>query len=1505
MSNKFNPSPRTYFKRNFKDLLDIVTPDIYKVDDISLSGEGVDDVDKIINTHLNLANTINSILSISSISNSQSSNLNNISGISQYFVKQNNLTNISPLSFEKNIMIPLGTSISNYETSSEFFNYLSGTFLPKIQLATETDSSVIENNLGTLSALTSENTASSVHNHLVDTLGWFYFLNTSANGSLDWEPSGYVASSLAKLYTGTKLGTLEGIIGLTKYLWNNYETCSTFNGLIPSNFVSGSADAILDASDGIKATYTSGTQKLDNLETLLEVIYSPYYIDQQDYRVKDAFEDFINLGISITDKKIQGPFTKFQEAMGYSMADITEQIENIGLIYDINDVDEDYLKHIAELIGWRLKGSSPSKWRHQLRNAVDIYKRKGTLESIQVAINTLITDTILDVSGRVQELWESYVPYLIWYTLGTESGYFKSLKTWTQDKAIKSGVFVYDPSSLENNLKIVTDVILLRAAIQFPNSFIFDNKTWPINKLIKINSSDGTEGPLYTVPYQPGFKNFYVLKKTDPGYDVIKNIAYARGEIAAWENSYSVGPLGEGHYFEGLDFDPEEDLKYLKSIGDPTFVFNFRNHKNFPIPPFEEVKYYQDCSLTPAIIEFLIGELECFGVSESFLSSLKTFLLNAIGKSDTDLNALNNEFLFFFSGVQIPPNYDSVVSSIGTYISNLLPLWNGKSSHLFIDFEEIDFSFGTTTIAGDGKYILQNTSQIAKEFSPAHAIVKSNYTLSAGDSYDYSSTFSEYVMLRPKEVGYVDIHASSNVGTNNRYSKDAVITGYEVSGSNVFEKNGRGGLPTFKRSQADDAKDSPFFSSVDALGLPSVEVPRTNVRRRNYRGIFPLEGYYDRTGFNGPVTFDPSVLENSNASSLNVLTLGYVPSAGGFYPVEDPINPSGVWHYCENLNSSRSFFDVDTSNTFPFRGLSVIGSDAKVPEIPSSVDNYVDRGQPSKVITTIHRIFERTARRYAENYLESFDASSAILTDKNWKNIIQSEANRFISSGLTLNSFDDYQNFSFGSDLHRLYKNYCDQFEQHATNDLDETGASVIAHVFSKGLYNCDFDIAGSASVTTEGNYIASSLTSEVPIFKNNGSGVFSVCSVENGYASGTYVASSNGETVVPLSKPFFEGSSFHAEFRNPYILSGIEFVDTSGAPDGNKFSIFKLDNSLAVINKENYLVGNTVIKCKTGGGLPRIRFDLSSYGERLDKNGNTTSARNYFVHDHDFELRLNGLIGDEAKNELGGGSIGFWIHTEPVNGMFWSWTPNKKWEMSKESELNSYKVKNELAHIINLDIEIIPDNCLKDSLEPVTSNTSIKNLSSSYLKTISIPFNTRNYTKFNNYQSVLSVPEEFYKHKQLVHDKDTNYIVEVFFLKPTVDTKYLFIDSFELQDTTLRDYAGVPLGFGIETSSRPLMPFVKEDKVEFEKEELYEILKFFNGISVQNKSASTNTKYYNSIPSRTPSVDSEFLEASGGSRLNYRLSPYWHTHEKNALDDDPSYATNYSLQVSSVTFIN
>ena len=1655
--SKYSPNPRTYTKRNYVEAVEIVTPNTYLQEDLDLSGKELNPVSQIINSHVTIANNLGTYLDISAVANSHTSSIGTIDGISKYFVKQNKLTKVSTDSLDNNLLSPLGYKTSNYDTSADFNEFLSGTFLPLVQ----NEPTSLEANISVLSAYTSNSDASSVHNYLVENLGWFYFLNTSADGSLAYSPSSFLLDSFNKLYTGQSLDLVDGIKGLTNHIWRNLETCSTYSN-VPADYLSGSAE------------YTSGTQQLDKLETMLDIIYSPLAIDDTDFAVQSALDDFIDAGVLLDDYISSGPHRKLNTALGYAFADMAGESESLGLLYDIQNSPVDLLPYMAKLIGWDLLGPESEKWRHQLRSAVDIYKSKGTKSAIQKAVNMVLSNSDLDVSGNVVELWESYVPHLLWYALGTESGHFESLETWTADTANQAGISNYDYFNLEKNIKIAVDHILLDMYKAYPETFSFSDEVFPVSRFYLLDQF-GYEGDFYAVGHDPAAKEYVYIPEDSDEYDLSRHEAKKAGKLTAWEESKALGPLGYGVYMTGSKYSSDEE--FLLHKGDPFFVFNFRGHENFPIPPFEEVKYFEEWRLTKQLLNYLEERLKCFGVSDTFAGQVVSYIEGASLTSDSNLQSLNTTLLLFDSP-QNAPNFNTVISNTSTYQKNLLDLWCGKSSHIFLDFESNDFDFTSTNIDGAGKYGLQNISNVVKKFSPAHAVPKVNLNASATDFLSMSSINFEYLDLKKDDNtgGY----ASGTVLGN------GVVSGTNIralTGGNTFRRYDEGSRVSNVDHMGTLEAGSNFISPMPTANVAdywSGEFGRRSLRRRNHKFTLPKEGYYDRTGFNGPVSWDPSALENSTLSSQGELTLGFIPSSQSFEPVVDG-QASGIWHKCENLDSTSTFFGVDTSNTFPYRGLSSLGSNYYG---LSSHAWYVDRGQVPGIYKVMHNALEEKARNSAEvvvsdaaeqlstyladekdnillnsldisgdawNYsspvtgtknnavapdgtitahllevdavgdfgsitksilvgapyqdlvevsdddyytfraclaigdsttyidkpvvvnalvyeltdpfnAESLTASCTLTTgtidtgstdslyfgedavsftnvngawydlrfklkrlslgntilfnfstddeaadpltqtrnmhiwgvqvvkgefvetsvDTNpiianedaWKDNITSYANSAIASGLLLDTFDAYQNFAFGSDLHKVFNEYTSFFNTHGLgkNSVDTKGFSVLAHTYGNGLHNIDFQLDGSAATTSEGTYRTTDLSAAIPISYGTGSGVFSVCAVADygpGYASGTYIASSNGDSVVPLVGTFVESTANHAEFRNPHILSGIEFVDTSGASTSNAFYLYDVPPTQVNNAKNQYYFGNPLIKCKALGGFPRIRFDLATYG-----------TSNYLTENHQFTLSIKSLIGTENSSLTGDGTIGVWVHTKSESGKLWSWGPNNKWVLADESQLSKDFVVNNLIQSYNYKSGSLADTitdektCLgnKDTVTKVTTvnNATVKNFSSADFTNVEFKFDTRNETDYNNFEylDVIPVPEEFYKVSELVHGPDTEYVIEIFFLGNSDPSKFLLIDDIEFMDTTLNSMATIPTGYIAYESNNPMIREANQKKYVLTPEELREVLKYFSGLA-----GFGTGEYSTDLASRDATVTSGVMDLSGGSRISYRDS--------------------------------
>jgi hypothetical protein len=227
-----------------------------------------------------------------------------------------------------------------------------------------------------------------------------------------------------------------------------------------------------------------------------------------------------------------------------------------------------------------------------------------------------------------------------------------------------------------------------------------------------------------------------------------------------------------------------------------------------------------------------------------------------------------------------------------------------------------------------------------------------------------------------------------------------------------------------------------------------------------------------------------------------------------------------------------------------------------------------------------------------------------------------------------------------------------------------------------------------------------------------------------------------------------------------------------------------------------------------------------------------------------------------------------------------WSWAPEGKWVMHKEDELSINTVLG-LSHLYTSPkgtYQPPPDETTKCILwqKQITQSTpdvNLQTIQKEWFETFEVDFDTRNETIHNNseYLEVIPVPNEFAKIQPLVNMDTTPYYVEVFFVPNNSPGKYLLIDSIELQDVTQRDNAGLGLGHGVETSGTPLRKFVTEDKLELNKEQLTDVLKFYNGLM-----GSGTGLYATNLASRDATITSGIMEVSGGSRLNYRLSPTW-----------------------------
>jgi len=490
--NIFDSNQKTYFKRNYSKALSKIIPSIYNIRDFEVSGMEIDPLDSLLKTNIDAAYAISRLIPVSATANF--SNINTISGIYPYFVKQNVLTNVTPFTFERDILDPLNFQLDAFDTSAEWRNYLQTNLLPALKL--NYPASSITTPSGSFNAQTAfgVNSPEALHEYYINSLGWFYFLNTSSVSPGTYDPSSYALDKLSELYLGKDLGVLDGIKGFEEYLWRNYPSLPVVSSLqlIPTDYLSGTA------------TYTSGVQGLDRLKTLLGVLYSEGYADNKDFKVKDAFEAFLLLGTFTPAESYAGPFNRFIKVLGYVYQDLNSSVEKLESLYEIDSCPDEYLPYLSQLIGWELIGNDPDRWRSQIRNAVRIYKSKGTAKATQLALDTLFGDSGFNLSSSLYELHESYLPNLIYYLLATGSPNFNQagykdnpFSTWTTKDALEAGVTVtdgfgivadYSLSSVDSNIRRCVDKVLRDLWKAHPTNFLLGNTTFPSYGSIAANS---------------------------------------------------------------------------------------------------------------------------------------------------------------------------------------------------------------------------------------------------------------------------------------------------------------------------------------------------------------------------------------------------------------------------------------------------------------------------------------------------------------------------------------------------------------------------------------------------------------------------------------------------------------------------------------------------------------------------------------------------------------------------------------------------------------------------------------------------------------------------------------------------------------------------------------------------------------------------------------------------------------------------------------------------------
>ena len=429
---------KKFHQHNYIDVVKSLTPDLYHDTDYAIYGNTEDILYSTLGKILKFTDTVSDIFPDANFDTST---------LQHRLTLRNELTNIRPYIFEHKILKPLGKSFSDFQSQKEFEGYVSSILLPHIVL--DSPSTEFINGVNTL-VTSSVSDAATTHAYLLDTLSWYYVLNSIPHATASTAPSSSVTSELGRLWKGETLVEKDAIPTVFRYLWDNREAFALASDCIPTQL----AGSNFQTSAG---TSTSGTQNRDRLETLLKIWYNPHDTDSE------TIDTYLSLFIAngeFTPRMVEdGAFTKFLQALSYGFYDINTTIEELEDLVDIERCPPQFLQHLASLIGWKLMTGDIDRWRAQLRKAVYIYKGKGTRKALEEALELVFSDPDIVPKNQILEVWEMFLPRMIYYLIATES---KVLNNSSFGPDVFRGISPerYSTGNLDLNYRAATDYVL-------------------------------------------------------------------------------------------------------------------------------------------------------------------------------------------------------------------------------------------------------------------------------------------------------------------------------------------------------------------------------------------------------------------------------------------------------------------------------------------------------------------------------------------------------------------------------------------------------------------------------------------------------------------------------------------------------------------------------------------------------------------------------------------------------------------------------------------------------------------------------------------------------------------------------------------------------------------------------------------------------------------------------------------------------------------------------------
>jgi hypothetical protein len=541
----------------------------------------------------------------------------------------------------------------------------------------------------------------------------------------------------------------------------------------------------------------------------------------------------------------------------------------------------------------------------------------------------------------------------------------------------------------------------------------------------------------------------------------------------------------------------------------------------------------------------------------------------------------------------------------------------------------------------------------------------------------------------------------------------------------------------------------------------------------------------------------------------------------------------------------------------------------------------IDRGQLPGIYAAMHRIGENKkllnsrvaidaatsslevylsslvlARSFEEEDPDDFAALTAeinriqALLDGDYRSFTASASNNNTEGYTFPASIEDYYNFEFGRDLHRLYHIYHENFAWHRLSPevQKQGGANIFSHTFGPLLYNHNFETLGS-SIDLVASSFANPDKISVTSVPFTGVGSFSRGSLSSMvYASATssYVPTITSERVSPI------------------IVDGVELVLTSGTEADSSFSIMKVPGSQRASYEDSYLYDKTLVLMRSGNdAATRVRFDISRYAA----DSTHPIPNNFLSPNHKFKVNLKSLIGRDDGSTIGGRSVGVWIHTNPERDKIWSFTPDGEW-VQHDRYVTRQEMFTKYAHTKEIAAESRDPNSFNSSsttnfecLDQVTSNRTspVIGLSEDDFNEFEIVFDTHNRN--------IILPFDYRGYYSQLHRLDQEYVIEIFMSPGAQPDQFMLVESLTVQDLTMKKLSEI---FAAGTKSNPLCVLddprigCQEYRVELTKQDLFDVFKHFNNIAGKN----TATAYAGRDKDKTETI----MESEGGSRIDYRL---------------------------------